>query len=264
MNDPQFQIQQEVNADFSQFYLRFKDAPATRDDNSDISIAYFFAAGDLLLYAARQWGQLPITLIVHNGRPDVLNETWRDVVEISTLATTRVTLSGWEQNEDDLTIPLRTGTDYRVRYSISDMDEPYALQTDDVVESYLIELWEEPPSPSVIVRADSASGRNAKIGHLIGPLRLIMAAAVDSLTDEQRVKKFGDQVFAAWPDIRTDLLSGVPGVLGAVVSMASVLDRSPYPMHVSPEEGGNWSRTQHARVTKWVNDAAAEGISDHS
>lgn len=264
MENPLFRTEQEVGADFSQFYLRFMDALATRDDNSDVSIAFFFAPGELLLCAARQWGQLPITLIVHKTRPDVLNESWRDVVEISALATYRVILSGWEENDDDLSIPLRAGADYRVRYSISDMDAVDGLRAEDVVEQYLVELWEESPSSAVIVRAGTASGRSWQLGHLLDPLRQNMVAAVDNFTDEQRVKNFADQVFAARPDIQKELLAGLPGVLTGVASMAAALERAPDPTHLSPEEKGNWSRTKFARVTRWVNDSAIEGFSDHS
>jgi hypothetical protein len=204
-----------VSADYSQFYLHISDPslppPANGPDvgiydtDPGASIAFFTAPADLLLTVGRQLGELPVTVNVHSQRPKPLDALWRDVVELSVLASGPLTLTGWEPRGDESALPVDTGKWYRLRYAISDMD--LARQEESVVENYLVEFWPEAQSPAATIAANTENGRYWRRARFLEVLRWEIHGRPFEVTEHERVAEFANRAFDAFPDLSASVLS---------------------------------------------------------
>lgn len=219
-----------VDADGSQFYLHVSD-PSTPphangpdagifDTDPGASLAYFTAPADLLLTAARQFGELPVTVNLHSERPEPLDALWRDVVEISVFASGPLILTGWEPTGDESPLPLTTGQWYRLRYAISDMD--VARIEEAVVEKYLVELWPEVQSPAATISADTESGRYWVQARVLEVLRWEIHFRPFEVTEAERVAEFANRAYDMFPDLAMKVASE-PQAARSLAGTASIV-----------------------------------------
>jgi hypothetical protein len=143
-----------VRADYSQFYVN--NIGWLETEFTDTFLAHNFEGyGNLKLVTARQWGEIPVEVQVHDARPAELDDSWQDAVEASIIAQELTTVSGWTPERDDLLPPLIEGTRYRVRYAIQSGDRAPE-------ERYRLDFWPEQPSPARVICQDSEFGRHWK------------------------------------------------------------------------------------------------------
>jgi hypothetical protein len=138
-----------------------------------------------------------------------LDDAWRDVVEVSLFASGELHLTGWETTGDEVALPVETGQWYRLRYAISDMDDPGL--DDDVVESYSVELWPEGKSPGAIITEKTKMGRHWHKDRMLDLLRWDIRQRPIEVMERERVAEFANRAFDAFPDLLTSVLANDEG-----------------------------------------------------
>jgi hypothetical protein len=114
--------------------------------------------GRLFLMTGMHTGVVAFTVEVHDAAPPI-DDGWEDVVEVSFRPGGATALLCWA-GEKSWPLDLEE-TDYRVRYSAKGMDQAgeadrWSLD-DPEVDSYLLQLWPQPPRPDGIVKQTSRS-----------------------------------------------------------------------------------------------------------
>ncbi|KQX06656.1 MULTISPECIES: hypothetical protein [unclassified Leifsonia] len=245
-----------VSADFSQFYIRTGEAANNELDGFDTSIAYYFDPDALLLTAARQWGELPVTVRIHELRPEPLGPFWRDVAETSLNVAGYATLTGWDPSLGVWELPLLDGISYRVRYAISDIDS--AVKSETVTESYLLEIWPEDTAEPKVITQQSALGRYLRISCGLDVLRYEIYRRGDDATEKDRIDELCDRAFAAFPDLWANIINDTLGARRKLSSAAYMLHRNSPLVVRSAEESLEMSAKTRARIDDLILRRAAE------
>ena len=211
-----------VGADFSQFYIRLPRAVDWPQRYVDTGLAWLFE-GAILLITARQWGQLPVSVNLWSDRPADLTDDWGDVVEVSLPQTEGVFVGGWEQQPDDLLVPLLSNAPHRVRYAIANMDDGDAFRAEPPYpERYRVDLWPEVEKPGAVMRQTSKAGRS---WHVSRGMDLLRHEIVErrSQTEEARLEEFAERSFASYPELLSGAASGDTSTLKRMTSAAFML-----------------------------------------
>ncbi|WP_374771950.1 hypothetical protein OG756_01330 [Streptomyces sp. NBC_01310] len=115
--------------------------------------------GALLLTTGLHTGNVGFTVEVHSHTPP-LDPAWEEAVEVSfrpeSARTRLVQWAGEASWELDL-----EGTDYRVRYCATGMDQAHQQDTrmddDPQQDCYLLQFWPAPPVPDRVLKQTSAN-----------------------------------------------------------------------------------------------------------
>jgi hypothetical protein len=113
--------------------------------------------GFLYLITGLHTGNVHLTVELLDAAPPV-GDGWEDVVEVSFRPeTAKVVLVQWA---GEASWPLALAPlSYRVRYSVSGMDQAHAQDTrmdeDPALDRYLLQLWPAPAAPDEIIRQTS-------------------------------------------------------------------------------------------------------------
>ena len=114
--------------------------------------------GSALLLTKRHTGDVGLTVAYAEAAP-ALDESYEDIVEIDFLAEAQsLYLVTWahEQEFERPDLPAGPGN-YRLRYhgrQTGDL-EPEPIDSDQIVDEYLLQIWPATPSPSRVVRSTS-------------------------------------------------------------------------------------------------------------
>ncbi len=257
-----------VDADYSQFYLQIDDPSSTEpggaanlglyDTELGTSIAYFFGPQSLLLTSARQSGQLPVAVRIHSARPASLDESWRDVVEVSLFASGEVRVTGWEARGDEAALPVETDRWYRVRFAISDMDCAHGEES--VFEQYLVEMWPEESTPSTIIAQHTEMGRYCHEARTLDVLRWEIHRRPFEVTERERVTEFARRAFDAFPDLRTRIITNSDAAreLASIALLVRSIDHEEVRrlIRAGPEEQATNLRETLSRIETRLVEAA--------
>ncbi len=117
------------------------------------------ASGDgLYVNLARRSGGSPVRIVLLQDAPDLDDELWEDVVEVS-ISIPPGERPGWTtwSGEDGGPLDLPAG-DYRVRVSARGRDAGHNGEfADEAVDFYLLEFWPAPRQADAIIRTSSAN-----------------------------------------------------------------------------------------------------------
>ncbi len=160
-----------------------------------------------ILTVARQHGDVPVRVEVHDGPPPA-DPRWDAVTELSVRSGDAVTVTGWA-GEGTLAVPAPAGVGLRVRYAVADgqagsdqfadgrWDEPPA-------ETYVLQVWPAPPAPAELV---SASAPWAQYW-AFGPGAAAAVQRLADVPDPERLVTLVDEALAAHPDTAARVRAG--------------------------------------------------------
>ncbi len=196
-----------VSASYAQFYLRCTNASELKPEYAESSITRAFAPGELMFISPIQDADLEVDVHVLSEPPDPLDASWKDVVEVSFSAGAQTFLTGWEQEPDDLQLPLPEGEQFRMRYAIRDIDVASSSNHGPVDPSHpdvgliAIDIWPHSMEPGAVLVQETRGGRYWLIANGLERLRNELFGRKATTTEEERVTEFADRAFAAYPDL---------------------------------------------------------------
>jgi hypothetical protein len=249
-----------VSTDFSAFYIQMVDAPAP-GQGSGCYLVQVLDATMVAFSTARQNGDIPIEVRIHIEPPAPLDISWRDVVELSLVAGKGMYLSDWDPGPDSykLQLPLLAGANYRLRYSISDIDSPVderdmaaMLAPDEIPEKYLIEFWAQLPAPPEVIVQKSNFGRARLIDYGLQVLRFRIYQDREDTRGTERIVEFAEEAFALFPDL-------IPLVIdsgGKRLSSAAFMLHEPPTQPVPISEQSEWMKATQERIGELVVEVA--------
>lgn len=137
-----------------------------------------------------------------------------DVADHSFVAAERVSLGAHVPSPDDPVLPLTPGTDYRMRYTVTDIDEPHSL--------YRLDLWPAPRAEAVVLRDASLRSRRGRVSDSARDAagRVLLQSLP---TEQARLHAFTALIFTLEPEVILDLLRGEPDYLDSVRRAAELL-----------------------------------------
>lgn len=196
-----------VGASFSQFYLRSKDASDDALEFGNGPIAYVVDPGEIMLTSPIQDATLAVKIRIFHERPKPLDDEWNDVVEISFRAGDSTAVTGWEQGEHDLPLPLVPGATYRLRYAIANIDQPVErhVEVGEVEQPFAdmvrIDLWQAELAKAELMVQRTRGGRYWVISHWLDTLRSEMRLSRSAASETDRIVEFADRAFARFPEL---------------------------------------------------------------
>ena len=213
------ELETTVSADFSQFYL-FN--VGSIDPNAHGKFLALHQDDSVMLTAARQFGDLPVSVTLFEGRPNELGPEWENIAEVSIIATDSSSVGGWMPEPEDLELGLDDGVEYRLRYALSGATEASITQSDEVTELYRIDLWPEPVSAEAPVRRDAKFGFYWHMSQTTSAVRDEIYARSVPL-EQARIEEFADRAFTLFPELVADLKTDEPTYLSGLSSTALML-----------------------------------------
>lgn len=196
-----------VSASFSQFYLRCSEILAADAIDAETSVTQGTNPGEVLFTSPIQDADLKVDVRIFDSRPPALNGTWNDVVEFSFRAGAESRLTGWEEEPEDLRLPLAQGKPYRLRYGIANMDtartdHPGPVDPDAPLTGLIaIDLWPAEILPAETLVQKTKAGRYWLISHGLEHLRLELYRRQAETTETERITEFADRAFTMFPDL---------------------------------------------------------------
>jgi hypothetical protein len=152
-----------IDVHYGQFYVH-----STEFDGGDGDLGAAFAGQAnglcgtaveeaLSLLTGLHTGSVALKVEVHAAEP-ATEESWEDVVEapFPVADDSAYSIVSWQGDVVGDPIELEAG-EYRVRYSVSDMDAGRDLDTGDGPDSYLVQFWPASTTSDLIVRQGSKS-----------------------------------------------------------------------------------------------------------
>ncbi|MFS0703807.1 hypothetical protein AB6N23_04725 [Cellulomonas sp. 179-A 9B4 NHS] len=220
-----------VTADYSQVELHVGEGGAVGVEDAvglvlvlDRQSLGTDVAAYAILTVARQHGDVPVRVEVHDGPPPA-DPRWDAVTELSVRSGDAVTVTGWA-GDGSLTVPVPAGADLRVRYAVVDgqagsdqfadgrWDEPPA-------ETYVLQLWPAPPAPARLVSASTPWAQY----WAFGPDAAAAVQRLADVPDPERLVALVDEALAAHPDTAARVRAGDESYRVGVIRYAQELFR---------------------------------------
>lgn len=148
-----------LSLEYSQFVMDFSESAVVGLSWQDPSgLAFLSDLGRVVLATVRQFGRVPVEVHVFEQVP-LVDPSWADVVEFSVEAVGPLAVDSWESSADGVSVALRAGVEYRVRFVIVDGEagsqQYLADWSADPVEEYLLQLWPQAASGAAVVKNES-------------------------------------------------------------------------------------------------------------
>lgn len=147
----------QVDPDYFQFYLRRGEAPWASDAVSETGYERRLWSDGGFVYVGthRRFGTMPVTITVLNGRPDLPDDRWQHVAEVSLSAgAPTIEVFSWGSDDPAFVVPVPTG-DLRLRCAWTGLVAGRAEGLDDEFESdeqLAIQVWPEAATDSTTLR----------------------------------------------------------------------------------------------------------------
>jgi hypothetical protein len=213
-------IEGKVSASFSQFEIHAGEGGAVAP--LDIGLAWAEEPDYAALTTARQVGDVPVIVTLHEARPD-LDPAWDAVVELSMLVGEGPAVTGWASEGATLPLPLHSGTEVRVRYVVIDGDagsRQFHDRDDDgpARDRYLLQVWPEALAPAAVIVSSTPWSQYSTFGAEGRLLYDVLAGAEHG----ERIVAAVDAAIARHPDVAARVRSGDAayrtGIIGFVTA----------------------------------------------
>jgi hypothetical protein len=195
-----------VTADYGQIELHPGHGGAVAGLDGTPSLAWTAEGATVVLTVARQFGDVPVEVLVAEAEPEA-DPSWDAAVELSVRTGEATAVHGWG-GEGEVPVPVPAGVDVRVRYAVADGQQGAdQFEEDDEaspLERYVVQVWPAPPAPPRLVVASQPWSQYWAFG---ADAATVVASLAD-VPDPERLTVLVDRALATHPDVRERLRAG--------------------------------------------------------